>query len=65
MILQPGSLDSVTLRQGGKPLGFNVVPSFCGHHQLADIRFGSPAHASGLVHDADEIVQVYRAVLPS
>ncbi|KAH9640952.1 hypothetical protein HF086_003042 [Spodoptera exigua] len=58
MILQPASLDTVTLRQGGKPLGFDVVPSFCGHHQLADIRFGSPAHASGAVHNGDEIVQV-------
>lgn len=58
MILQPASLDTVTLRQGGKPLGFDVVPSFCGHHQLADIRFGSPAHASGAVHIGDEIVQV-------
>ncbi|KAL0891793.1 hypothetical protein ABMA27_015060 [Loxostege sticticalis] len=58
MILQPASLDTVTLRQGEKPLGFNVVPSFCGHHQLCDIRFGSPAHASGAVHDGDEIVQV-------
>ncbi|XP_063821270.1 connector enhancer of kinase suppressor of ras 3-like [Ostrinia nubilalis] len=58
MILQPASLDAVTLRQGAKPLGFTVVPSFCGHHQLADIRFGSPAHASGAVHDGDEIVQV-------
>lgn len=58
MILQPASLDAVSLRQGARPLGFEVVPSFCGHHQLADIRFASPAHASGLVHEADEIVQV-------
>ncbi|CAG5027270.1 unnamed protein product [Parnassius apollo] len=57
-ILQPASLDTVTLRQGSRPLGFEVLPSFCGHHQLAHIRFGSPAHASGAVHDADEIVQV-------
>nr|XP_034824707.1 connector enhancer of kinase suppressor of ras 3-like [Maniola hyperantus] len=57
MILQPASLDAVSLRQGTRPLGFEVVPSFCGHHQLADIRFASPAHASGLVHEADEIVQ--------
>ncbi|CAH1644612.1 unnamed protein product [Spodoptera littoralis] len=63
MILQPASLDTVTLRQAGKPLGFDVVPSFCGHHQLADIRFGSPAHASGAVHNGDEIVQVGAAVV--
>lgn len=58
MILQGASLDTVVLRQGGRALGFDVVPSFCGHHQLADIRFGSPAHASGAVHVGDEIVQV-------
>ncbi|KPJ01666.1 Connector enhancer of kinase suppressor of ras 2 [Papilio xuthus] len=58
MILQPASLDTVTLRQGARALGFEVLPSFCGHHQLAHIRFGSPAHASGAVHDGDEIVQV-------
>lgn len=58
MILQPASMDTVVLRQRGRPLGFGVVPSFCGHHQLADIRFGSPAHASGAVHQGDEIVQV-------
>ena len=57
MILQPASLDTVTLRQGERALGFEVVPSFCGHHQLAHIRFASPAHASGLVHEADEIVE--------
>lgn len=58
LILQPAALDAVTLRQAGKPLGFAVVPSFCGHHRLAHIRFGSPAHASGAVHEGDEIVQV-------
>ncbi|XP_022835862.1 connector enhancer of kinase suppressor of ras 3-like [Spodoptera litura] len=58
MVLQPAWLDTVSLRQADKPLGFDVVPSFCGHHQLADIRFGSPAHASGAVHNGDEIVQV-------
>ncbi|CAG9560797.1 unnamed protein product [Danaus chrysippus] len=58
MILQPARVDSVSLVQGERALGFEVVPSFCGHHQLAHIRFASPAHASGLVHEADEIVQV-------
>ncbi|CAK1552777.1 unnamed protein product [Leptosia nina] len=58
MILQPASVDTVTLKQGERPLGFQVLPSFCGHHQLAHIRFGSPAHASGHVHEGDEIVQV-------
>ncbi|XP_038210579.1 uncharacterized protein LOC119831347 [Zerene cesonia] len=58
MILQPAWVDTVSLKQGGRALGFQVVPSFCGHHQLAHIRFGSPAHASGHVHEGDEIVQV-------
>ncbi|XP_053602435.1 uncharacterized protein cnk isoform X3 [Plodia interpunctella] len=58
LILQPASLETVSLRQGERPLGFDVVPSCCGHLQLADIRFGSPAHASGALHDGDEIVQV-------
>lgn len=57
-VLAPAALDAVTLKQGEKPLGFEVVPSFCGHHQLARIRFGSPAHASGAVLEGDEIVQV-------
>ncbi|CAG4976899.1 unnamed protein product [Colias eurytheme] len=58
MILQPAWVDTVTLKQNGRALGFQVLPSFCGHHQLAHIRFGSPAHASGHVHEGDEIVQV-------
>ncbi|XP_047521014.1 uncharacterized protein LOC125060256 isoform X2 [Pieris napi] len=58
LILQPSWVDTVTLRQAGKPLGFHVLPSFCGHHQIDHIRFGSPAHASGHVHEGDEIVQV-------
>ncbi|XP_045523969.1 uncharacterized protein LOC123714019 [Pieris brassicae] len=58
LILQPSWVDTVTLRQAGRPLGFHVLPSFCGHHQIAHIRFGSPAHASGHVHEGDEIVQV-------
>ncbi|XP_045446317.1 uncharacterized protein LOC123654461 [Melitaea cinxia] len=57
-ILQPASLDAVSLRQGERALGFEVLRSLCGHHQLAHLRFASPAHASGLVHEADEIVQV-------
>ncbi|KAI8429320.1 hypothetical protein MSG28_007815 [Choristoneura fumiferana] len=58
VILQPASLEQVTLAQGARPLGFAVLPSCGGYHQLAAIRFGSPAHASGAVLDGDEIVQV-------
>ncbi|XP_041976438.1 uncharacterized protein LOC121731148 [Aricia agestis] len=68
-ILQPATVEAVSLRQAGAgagrgvgraggALGFEVVPSFCGHHQLAHIRFGSPAHACGRVHEGDEVVAV-------
>ncbi|XP_063361546.1 uncharacterized protein LOC134650519 [Cydia amplana] len=57
-VLAPATLETVSLRQAGKPLGFSVLPSLSGHLQLANIRFGSPAHASGAVHEGDEIVQV-------
>lgn len=58
MVLQPASLETVSWHQGNKPLGLGVVPSFCGHHQVANIRFGSPAHAAGHLEEGDEIVQV-------
>ncbi|XP_061710587.1 connector enhancer of kinase suppressor of ras 3-like [Cydia pomonella] len=57
-VLAPATLETVSLRQAGKPLGFSVLPALSGHLQLANIRFGSPAHASGAVHEGDEIVQV-------
>ncbi|XP_034238099.1 uncharacterized protein LOC117643365 [Thrips palmi] len=59
LILQPASLDLATLRKrGGDDLGFYILPSFCGVHQIGDIKFGSPAHQCGKVEEGDEVVQV-------
>lgn len=59
LILQPASLDLATLRKrGGDDLGFYILPSFYGVHQIGDIKFGSPAHQCGKVEEGDEVVQV-------
>ncbi|CAG9134930.1 unnamed protein product [Plutella xylostella] len=57
MVLVPARVDSVTLQQGARPLGFRLAPPPAGRH-LADIRFGSPAHRHPHIHDGDEILQV-------
>lgn len=57
-VLQPASVISASWSQGTKPLGISVLPSFCGHHQVTDIRFGCPAHAAHLLQEGDEIIQV-------
>ncbi|XP_026293448.2 uncharacterized protein LOC113217672 isoform X2 [Frankliniella occidentalis] len=65
LILQPASLDLATLRKrGGDDLGFFIVPSFHGIHQIGEIKFGSPAHQCGKVEEGDEVVQVnYQTVV--
>ncbi|KAL4704851.1 hypothetical protein ACJJTC_017636 [Scirpophaga incertulas] len=60
-IVQGASLEAVSLRQAGRGLGFDVVPSLCGYQHLAPPAFGSPAHASGNVLAGDELVQVIRS----
>lgn len=65
MILQPASLDLATLKKRpGDELGFYILPSFHGSHQIAEIKFSSPAHQCGKMEDGDEIVQVnYQTVV--
>jgi len=58
MVLQPATLDLVTLKKRENELGFDILPNINGIHQIIDIKFGSPAHASGKIEDGDEIVQV-------
>lgn len=58
MLLQPATLDLATLKKREQELGFNILPSANGIHQVVDIKFGSPAHSSGKIEDGDEIVQV-------
>ncbi|XP_076765347.1 connector enhancer of ksr isoform X2 [Xylocopa sonorina] len=65
MILQPASLDLATLKKKtGDDLGFYILPSFHGAHQIAEIKFGSTAHQCGKMEEGDEIVQVnYQTVV--
>ncbi|XP_012283577.1 uncharacterized protein LOC105701420 [Orussus abietinus] len=65
MILQPASLDLATLKKRpGDDLGFYILPSFHGAHQVAEIKFGSAAHQCGKMEEGDEIVQVnYQTVV--
>ncbi|XP_014468751.1 PREDICTED: uncharacterized protein LOC106741360 isoform X2 [Dinoponera quadriceps] len=65
MILQPASLDLATLKKkSGDDLGFYILPSFHGAHQIAEIKFGSAAHQCGKMEEGDEIVQVnYQTVV--
>ncbi|XP_058790907.1 uncharacterized protein LOC131664065 isoform X2 [Phymastichus coffea] len=59
MILQPSCLDLATLKKRpGDDLGFCILPSFHGAHQIAEIKFGSAAHQCGKMEEGDEIVQV-------
>ncbi|CAB0043701.1 unnamed protein product [Trichogramma brassicae] len=65
MILQPSSLDLATLKKRpGDDLGFSIIPSFHGAHQIAEIKFGSAAHQCAKMEEGDEIVQVnYQTVV--
>lgn len=65
MILQPVTLDLATLKKRpGDELGFYILRSFHGIHQIADIKFGSAAHQCGKMEEGDEIVQInYQTVV--
>lgn len=58
MILQPASLALATLKKKEQELGFFLLPSNHPVHQIADIKYGSPAHNSTKIEEGDEIVQV-------
>ncbi|XP_017077943.1 uncharacterized protein LOC108112528 [Drosophila eugracilis] len=67
MVLQPASLNLVTLKKRESELGFNIESSYNGIHRVittADIKYNSPAHNSGKIEDGDEIVQInYQTVV--
>ncbi|XP_023711372.1 uncharacterized protein LOC111866550 isoform X3 [Cryptotermes secundus] len=65
LILQPASLDLATLKKrAGDDLGFFILPSFQGLHQISEIKFSSPAHQCGKIEEGDEVVQVnYQTVV--
>ncbi|XP_077295210.1 connector enhancer of ksr [Arctopsyche grandis] len=64
MVLQPATLNLVTLKKRDNELGFDILPSCNGIHQVIDIKYGSPAHSSGKIENGDEIVQVnYQTVV--
>ncbi|XP_069700872.1 connector enhancer of kinase suppressor of ras 2 isoform X2 [Periplaneta americana] len=65
LILQPASLDLATLKKRARDdLGFFILPSFHGVHQIGEIKFSSPAHQCGKIEEGDEVVQVnYQTVV--
>ena len=64
MILQPATLDLVTLKKKENDVGFFVLPSYHGVHRIMDIKLNSPARTSGKIEDGDEIVQInYQTVV--
>ncbi|XP_034103281.1 uncharacterized protein LOC117567414 [Drosophila albomicans] len=64
MVLQPASLNLVTLKKRESDLGFNIESSDNGIHRVTDIKYNSPAHNSGKIEDGDEIVQInYQTVV--
>ncbi|XP_023248126.1 uncharacterized protein LOC106642128 isoform X3 [Copidosoma floridanum] len=65
MILQPSTLDVARLKKkSGDDLGFCILPSIHGAHQVAEIKLGSAAHQCGKMEEGDEVVQVnYQTVV--
>ncbi|EFA03078.1 uncharacterized protein cnk [Tribolium castaneum] len=64
MVLQPASLDLATLKKKEQELGFFISPNNHAVHQIAEIKYGSPAHGSSKIEEGDEIVQVnYQTVV--
>lgn len=64
IILQPATLDLTTLKKKEQDLGFSVLPSYNLVHQIADIKFGSPAQLSKKIDEGDEIIQInYQTVI--
>ncbi|RZC38913.1 uncharacterized protein BDFB_001973 [Asbolus verrucosus] len=64
MILQPASLDLATLKKKEQEFGFFISPNNHAVHQIAEIKYGSPAHGSTKIEEGDEIVQVnYQTVV--
>ncbi|XP_011702468.1 PREDICTED: connector enhancer of kinase suppressor of ras 3-like [Wasmannia auropunctata] len=65
IILEPAILDIAVLRKkSSDDLGFHILPSFHGIHQITEVKPGSAAHQTGKMMEGDEIVQVnYQTVV--
>ncbi|XP_063698823.1 uncharacterized protein LOC134829592 [Culicoides brevitarsis] len=64
MLIQPASLELVTLKKRESDLGFYILPVMNGIHQIGDIKYNSPTHNSKQVEEGDEIVQInYQTVV--
>ncbi|XP_014260560.1 connector enhancer of kinase suppressor of ras 2 isoform X2 [Cimex lectularius] len=65
LILQPASLDLATVKKrSSDDLGFYIVPSFRGIHQISDLKLNSAAHQCGKIEPGDEIIQInYQTVV--
>lgn len=65
ILLQPSTLDLVTLKIRENELGFYIIPSVNGVHKITDITYTSPAHNTHKkLEDGDEIVQInYQTVV--
>ncbi|XP_039293640.1 uncharacterized protein LOC111050039 isoform X2 [Nilaparvata lugens] len=65
LLLQPASLDLATLKKrSSDDLGFYIVPSFHGIHEIGELKLNSAAHQCGKIEPGDEIVQInYQTVV--
>jgi connector enhancer of kinase suppressor of Ras 2 len=65
LVIQPSSLELVTLKKRENDVGFLLMNSMnSGIQRITDIKFNSPAYHSGKIEDGDEIVQVnYQTVV--
>lgn len=64
MLLQPASLNLVTVKKREMDPGFEIESNYHGVHRITEIRYNSPAHTSGKIEYGDEIVQInYQTVV--
>ncbi|XP_067631026.1 uncharacterized protein cnk [Eurosta solidaginis] len=64
MLLQPASLNLVTVKKREMDPGFEIESNYHGVHRIIEIKYNSPAHTSGKIEYGDEIVQInYQTVV--
>ncbi|XP_004537412.1 uncharacterized protein LOC101449739 isoform X1 [Ceratitis capitata] len=64
MLLQPASLNLVTVKKREMDPGFEIESNFHGVHRITEIKYNSPAHTSGKIEYGDEIIQInYQTVV--
>nr|XP_036226051.1 uncharacterized protein LOC106615389 [Bactrocera oleae]XP_036226052.1 uncharacterized protein LOC106615389 [Bactrocera oleae] len=64
MLLQPASLNLVTVKKREMDPGFEIESNYHGVHRITEIKYNSPAHTSGKIEYGDEIVQInYQTVV--